>query len=125
MRADDIGLNKGIRPFDRSVHVGFGRKMDNRIEAFFPQQAFNQRRIADITMNKPKFRTRADRLKIRQIASIGQGIQDHDACLRMRIQPVSNEVRPNEAGTAGNEKSRHLYPFRSLVRLSARDELPL
>ena len=47
-----IGLNKGCWPQDRTVHMGFRRKVGDRINVFFLEETIDEGAIANISLNK-------------------------------------------------------------------------
>ncbi len=120
MGANNIGLDKGIRPGDRAVNMRLGSKMHQGINPLLAQQQFDQLAIADIALHKTEVRVTHQRTQSFDIAGIGQGIQHHDAVCRMVGQPVVDKVSPDKAGTAGNKQFSH-DKFLAESRLESRD----
>ena len=50
--ADDIGLDERLRRIDRTIDVGFGRKIHDRINGMGGQQAGDERIITNIAVSE-------------------------------------------------------------------------
>ena len=59
-------------------------------------------RIADVPSNKNMTRVALQRSQVRGITGVGELVEVNDGC-GLRLDPVKNEIRANETGTAGNE----------------------
>jgi hypothetical protein len=72
-----------------------------------PQQSLGQLRAPDIVLDELEAGMRERQPQARQIAGIGEGIEDHDDILGVPRQPMMSEVAPDEPGAAGYQEARH------------------
>lgn len=99
--ADHVGGYKRIRAMDRTVHMGFGGKINHGIQALFGQKGFDQSLIPDITVDKTKILQLQPVGQAGHIPRISQGIQHHHPVLRIAGQPVMDKIGPDKTGPAG------------------------
>src|SRR5882762_11955685 len=57
--ADDVRFDKDVRSLNRSVHVRLCREVHDRVDPFLAQQLLDERRVADVSLHKPKSRVSA------------------------------------------------------------------
>jgi hypothetical protein len=69
-RAKDIRLHKDTGVFDRSIDMGFGRKVDDGIHAL-PDDRFHLGRLCNIRPDKTVPRGRSEIGEVLQISGIG------------------------------------------------------
>ena len=98
----DVGLDEFARSMDGAVDMRFGRKIDDGTGLVLRQQAVDQRRVAEISVDKHMPRIAIQRGEVLPVAGIGELVQVDDR-LAGAGQPVQHEVAADEAGTAGNE----------------------
>ena len=103
MRTDDISLDKGSRPGDRTVDVGFGGKVHDRVDLLLSKQCFDRSLVSDVCFDEAILLVLCNRLEAREVSGIGQGIENHDPVTRGLICPVVYKVCANEAGAAGDK----------------------
>lgn len=71
----DIGPCKGEGILDGTVHVAFGRQMDNAVHLILPHQRKDGIEITDIGLDEGIIRCLLDILQIGQIPGIGQFVE--------------------------------------------------
>ena len=104
VRAHDIGLDKGIRPGDRTVDVAFGGEVHQGIDAIFTQGGQHRLVIADVRVHEVEAGFRLQRRQVGAVASVGQGIQRNQGVTGVSGVPVVHEVGANKAGGAGHQQ---------------------
>src|SRR5690606_8831605 len=72
--ANNIGLNKRIRPIDRTVDMGLGCKVHNRIKIMLLKQRFNQSLIGNATVHKSQLLRIFQRLDIFSMTGVSESI---------------------------------------------------
>jgi hypothetical protein len=104
LRPKRIGLHECPRILDTSIHVRFGREVNQRIESFF-QQSVYQLNVADTPLDKSVSRIALNVGQILEVAGVGQLVEIHDAAIRLCRENVANEVRPDKSGSTGYKDS--------------------
>lgn len=103
MGSDDVGLNKGVRPCDGAIDVGFGGKMNHGVDAVILEDLFYEGLVTDIPMDEGHIVVFFRLCQIVPVPGIRQGIQDHHRVKGMVIQPIVHKIGPNKTGSAGNQ----------------------
>jgi hypothetical protein len=98
----NIGTKKGFGAENGSVNVTLGRKVHDGVRPVLSQQAIDELAITDITSYEYVIRVSFYGGKVAQIPSIGQEIEVDHPTLSLR-DPIQNEVRTDESGSAGNQ----------------------
>ncbi len=96
MRAEHVGLQKGIGTGDGSVHVRFGGKVHQPGYRMLSQQAFNQSWGSNVTLDELEPRIGKSRSQTGEVPRVGQRIQHDDRVVRMLLQPVMGKVGADE-----------------------------
>ncbi len=97
--ANDVGVDEGARVIERVVVVALGREMHDGVGG--RDELVDERRIDDVALHKRQagIRKSGQRLAVAGVGElvehrhVGVGVPDH----------VVNEVRADEAGSAGDE----------------------
>ena len=112
VRSENVRANKYGGMIDGTVDVRLGGKMNDRVDAF--HGAMNDFWIRDVSVDEG-IAGFINPFQILKIPCIGEGIKIDDFVFGMSVQPVSDEVGSDEAGTAGNQEFHALRFGGSLV----------
>ena len=82
--------------------------MHHGVDFLFFEQFWDQRAVANVTVDEAVVRAFLDAGQVFRIAGIGERVQIDDAIFRMMLAPVMNEVGADEAGAAGDEYGFHV-----------------
>ena len=80
MRADDIGVDEGIRAVDRTIDMALRGEVHDRVDRAFVQQPAREIEVTDVALHQFDVR---HPLETRGIAGIGQRIEHCDVVVRM------------------------------------------
>jgi len=75
--ADHVGADEFVGTADRTVHVGFGGKMDHGVDLLLGQEFIDQFLLQISPCTKRKVSRCRNRLQTGQVAGVGQGVQHH------------------------------------------------
>src|SRR5690242_1449662 len=81
--------------------------MNNDVRVF--DQGSGDISIRNVAFDEPVARIVEDALQVFEPSGISQFIEGRHLPVRMGTQGVADEVRPNKAGTAGDENFNHQY----------------
>ena len=102
--ADNIGLDEGGGPIDRTVDMAFGRQMHHDIRAELLDERAHGRCVANINLLEPVASIFRHAGEIIEITRVGELVENADL-----VAGVLNEVTHNcgadETGPAGNGKT--------------------
>ena len=101
--SDDVGVDECIRSRDGSIDMTLCCQVDDRVKLFVTQEGFDEFCIANVTVNEVEAFIVEEIGDALQVPSVGEGVDDNDAVVGMALQPVPNEVRADEARSAGYE----------------------
>jgi hypothetical protein len=106
-RPHDIGLNEWFRPEDRTIDMGLGGEMNDRVDPIPTQQVVNQRTIPDIPLNEgvPLGSRHVD--KILGPTRVGQRIKIDDLDTWSLVEQVPDEIGADETGAPGHKYILH------------------
>jgi hypothetical protein len=102
-----VCLDESVGTLDRAIDVGLRSKVHDSIESVFAKQSLDQGAVANVPPNEAKFGPPHRGLKVGCIAGVSQRIEYHKTLARIVTESVVNEVRADEAGTAGDQDSSH------------------
>jgi hypothetical protein len=128
--ADDVGLNKIGRAGDGTVHMGFGRQMQNMRDLMLLDYCQHGGFVAEVGFFKRVFGMPGDVLQIFQVAGVGQAIQVDEAPDFRFVNNVMDQVGSNEAGATchkqvhGKIKSRQWFSDARSAKGRAGSPLP-
>ena len=103
--AEHVGVDEGGRVHDRPVDVALGREVHDAVGRVCFERGLDGRPITDVGPHEGVVRIRLDLAQILEVASVGQHVEVHDSITAFEQQ--TNEVRADEAGTAGDEDLAH------------------
>ena len=101
--AEDVGAGKGERILDRTVHMGFGGKVDDAIHHLLLHQLIYGLEITDIHTDEPVVGSVFDITQIGKIAGVGELIDIDDEVVGVFVDKESDYVAAYEAGSAGDQ----------------------
>src|SRR5436305_4605528 len=107
LRAEHIGEDELRRAEDRTVDVRLGREVDDRVDAV--GRAGDRIGIRDVAVHELVL----DPFEVRAVPGVGQLVED-DHLVAARSEAAC-EVRPDEAGAAGDEDPHRLRAYRVVV----------
>jgi hypothetical protein len=117
-----ISLDELCWAMDRSVDMGLRRKVHDRSWLMLGEELGDQLGVSDVTSDKcvPGIRFKGG--QILEIACVGEFVEVDDR-IGFALNPVQDEVRANESGSAGNEYGGHreVYRLRSKVKKKIRE----
>ena len=116
-RTHQVRLNEGRRIQQRIVVVRLCGKVDDRVRT--GDDAVDQVSISNIALNDAQARSEFGR-KIGQrgaVARVCELVQDDDIDIRMVLKERMNEIRSDEAGTAGHNNLHEFSPLRARGRV--------
>lgn len=97
-----IRFDEGRCSSDGTIHVTFGRAVDDSFDVMLLQHRMNERRILDPTVNEPVALVRLDIAEIRQIARIRERIEIDHTPIAIGQNPA-NQVAPDKTSSTGNQ----------------------
>ena len=103
LRPQHIGAHKDLRSGNGAVNMGFGGKMDDRIDCPFLQDGRHQRGIADVTLDKAVVGIVFDRGQVLQVAGIGQAIQVGHVAAGIGGNKGMDKIGADETSASGHE----------------------
>lgn len=101
--AENIGAGKSERVLDRTVHMGFGCKMDDAIHLLLLHQLIYGLEITDVHTDEPVVGSVFDVTQIGKIAGVGELIDIDDAVVGVFVDKEPDYVAAYEAGSAGDQ----------------------
>ena len=102
-RADDIRLQEDLRILDGAVDMRLRRKVDDNVRLLLLKDAVDSLAVRDVRADELEVLLLHRRLERLKIARIRQLVDADDAVARMLLEHVVDEVRTDEAGTAGHD----------------------
>ena len=87
--------------------VGLGGEVDHHVHVVVAQHALG---VGDVRVHEGD--PVADVGQVRLGSRVRQGVQRHDGVLRVVAHPLTDEVRPDEPGRAGDEETHVSLPVR-------------
>ena len=79
-------------------------EVDNSVNRIFGHHAVNQRRIADVALDKHNVTALLERRQTCAVSCVGQRIQDNKLIVRAGVGPVVDEVHANEPRAPGDHE---------------------
>ena len=111
--ANDVGLDKGHRIGDGSVHVALGREVDDSVGLVSVHEVLNGGGVADVDALKAVVGGLIDVREVFKVAGVRQRVNIDDGGLGVALYKTANDVRADESGSAGNEDcGHHISPLR-------------
>ena len=102
-RADDIRLQEDLRILDGAVDMRLRREVDDDVRLLLLEDAVDRLTVCDVRANELEVLLLHRPFKRLEVACIRQLVDADDAVTRMLLEHVVDEVRANEAGTAGHD----------------------
>jgi hypothetical protein len=103
--AYNVGLNKSIGIHDRTVYMGFGRKMTDGIDFMGIKEFGHRSRIANIGFNEDVLRRKfgCDIHEVFGVSGIGQLIDIDNAALKiLPTQHISDKIAADKPAASGD-----------------------
>jgi len=106
VRADDIGLDEGLRPENRAIDMRFGGEVHHRKRFVLGEQLGDQGLIADVAVHEYMVTVGLQAVEVLGVPGISQEIEVNDA---RQSEPArgEHEVSADEASTAGDKPGLH------------------
>ena len=82
-----------------------GRKVHERLDAMLGEGRLDQSLVADVSVHENQAGGGLELGKAAAVPRVGQGVEHDKLIVRVARRPVTGEVRSDETGTAGDEKS--------------------
>ena len=108
--ADDIGLDKIRRAVDRTVDVGFGGQVHDRVGLEAREHGADGGLVDDIGLDELIAAVGRDAGQRFQIAGVGEFVQVEHFVLGV-LNQVTDQSRTDKTGAAGNENAHVGGPF--------------
>ena len=80
-----------------------GREVDDGVDVVLPQRRLGELAVADVTLDEDD--AILDGREALAVAGIRQQVVDGHVVVGMTFEPVVDEVRADEAGSAGDEEA--------------------
>ena len=118
--AHDVRLREGERVLDGTVHMAFGREVDNAVDMLVLHELVERVEIADVHLHELVIRFALDVLEVREVARVSELVEVDDLVVRILVHEQANHVAPDKARTAGNDdRTFHkLIPYLSFRNLA-------
>lgn len=110
-RADDIRLQEDLWILDGAVDMRLRRKVDDDIRLLLLEDAVDRLAVCDVRADELEVLLLHCRLERLEVARIRQLVNADDAVARMLLEHVVDEVRADEAGTAGHDDIHIYFPL--------------
>ena len=117
--AHDVGLDEGLGPGDRAVHMGLGRAVDDRVGLVDPEEGLEGVGLVDAALDELEGGVVREWLEARPYGGKAQAVEHHHA----RKAPCprhEGEARADEAGAAGDDPGGLSGRHAALFLVSAR-----
>ena len=103
LRPEHVRPEEPRRVDDREAVVRLGREVDDGVDPLLAKRLLGELAVADVSLHEDD--PVLDRREALPVAGVGQQVVGDDVVVRMLLEPVVDEVRADEAGRAGDEKS--------------------
>src|SRR5262249_4397233 len=107
VRAHDVGAQKALGILDGAIHVRFGGKVYNGVDALLLDERSDPLLIADVAMHEAQALRLEKLFDAREITRVGQSVEHYQAVGGMGGTPVVTEVGANKSRTARDKESLH------------------
>ena len=108
-RADDIRLQEDLRILDGAVDMRLRREVDDDVRLLLLEDAVDRTAVCDVRTDELEIILLHRTFKRLEVARVRQLVDADDAVARMLLEHVVNEVRANEAGTAGHDNRHKIH----------------
>src|SRR5690606_19010267 len=105
LRPHDVRLDEFRGPMYRSIDVGLGCEMHDRIDLLLFQEVVYEIVFANIAMHEADAVGCTQGFDVREVARIRERIEHDDAIFGVHATPVMSEVGADESRAAGDEQS--------------------
>ena len=102
-RADDVRLQEDLRILNGAVDMRLRCKVDDDVRLLLLEDAVDRPAVCDVRADELEVLLLHRALERLEVARIRQLVDADDAVTRMLLEHVVDEVRANEAGTAGHD----------------------
>ena len=102
-RADDVRLQEDLRILDGAVDMRLRREVDDDVRLLLLEDAVDRTAVCDVRADELEVLLLHRILERLEVARIRQLVDADDVVTRMLLEHVVDEVRANEAGTAGHD----------------------
>ena len=108
-RADDVRLQEDLRILDGAIDMRLRREVDDDVRLLLLEDAVDRPTVCDVHADELEVLLLHRPFKRLEIARIRQLVDADDAVTRMLLEHVVDEVRANEAGTAGHDNRHKIH----------------
>ena len=105
--AHHVRLRKRERILDGTVHVAFGREVDNAVNLLVLHELVESVKVADVHLHELVVGLALDILQVREVARVGKLIQVDNFVFRVLVHEQANHMATNKASTAGDYDILH------------------
>jgi len=88
--------------------VGLGGEVRHGVDALVLHEPVDELLVADVALHEAEVGLALGVLEVQRAPRVRERVQHHHPVLRMRLQPMVQEIRADEAGAAGDEDLTHL-----------------
>ena len=110
-RADDVRLQEDLRILNGAVDMRLRREVDDDVRLLLLEDAVDRPTVCDVRADELEVLLLHRALERLEVARIRQLVDADDAVTRMLLEHVVDEVRTNEAGTAGHDDIHIYFPL--------------
>ena len=103
----DIGFYEDLRLGDRTIHVAFGREVNNRLDPMLGDDAFDQYAVTDIAFDELVILVLHKFGEVAEIAGVGQSIEIDDQAIRVLGKHHPYKITADKSRPARNQNSFH------------------
>ncbi len=103
--AEHVGPEEPGRVEDGQAVVRLGGEVDDHVDLVLGQGLGHRLEVADVALDEvhPALQV----VEVGQVPGVGEHVEGHHGVLGVVVDPVPDEVRADEAGAAGDEKSHN------------------
>ena len=101
-RADDVRVDETLRAVDRAIDVRLGREIHDRNGLMLAEDAADRVTVRNVCADERDSRILQNVVEVQQAAGVRQLVDNDDAIGAVR-ECVVDEVRADEAGSAGDQ----------------------
>jgi len=101
VRAEHVGADEVLRVADGTVDVSLGREVDDGVGA--GEGRAHDTGVADVPAHERVARVALDVAQVLEVAGVGEFVEVDDLDVLMGAQQVTDEVRADEPGAAGDK----------------------
>ena len=113
LRAENVRTSEQARVEHREAVVRLRGEVDDGVDGLVGERLRREVEVGDVALHEHD--PVLDIREARAVAGVGEEVVDDDVVVRVALEPVVDEVRADEAGSAGDEQSHGCEGYPSLV----------